>query len=370
MASGSILAAIIDKGFWIIQNFFIMKYLYFFLVFFVMGSSLMGKMRTWQLEEGPTFKATFYVELGGMAFWGGKGNSLYRIELNKLIQADQDYIAQEMEKKGTCVDWDDSKSKLKTVFGNGLFKVVDGEKVAFSFKGKKEPDIYVIYCGASWCGPCNRFVPFLKRWYDDIKSNGVDNVEVIFVSSDHDGEAQLEYMVDHEMNWPAVNWHHNYKRLIQRYERGSIPGLVVIDRDGHILYDAHSGKSDYIGPSAVFKNLKELVIKTNLDNAYGIRALFPEVLFRYVSQNEGNTIKPEIVYAHISENDKASLSGFDYKLKITIEDSGRVGMVKVVEGGSDAQRELLETAVKQWLFLPQLENGIIQEKVVLLPLSL
>jgi nucleoredoxin len=43
------------------------------------------------------------------------------------------------------------------------------------------------YFGASWCGPCGKFMPKLKELYAQLKEAGHD-FEVVYVSADQSAE--------------------------------------------------------------------------------------------------------------------------------------------------------------------------------------
>ena len=49
-----------------------------------------------------------------------------------------------------------------------------------------------LYFSAHWCGPCRKFTPLLSVCYEDQADK--DEVEVVFVSSDHDVDGFDEYL--------------------------------------------------------------------------------------------------------------------------------------------------------------------------------
>merc|ERR1711862_779329 len=60
-------------------------------------------------------------------------------------------------------------------------------------------DLILFYFSAHWCPPCRQFTPMLKDFYDE-----VDNVEIVFVSSDRSNDDMLSYMKESHGDWLAT----------------------------------------------------------------------------------------------------------------------------------------------------------------------
>merc|ERR1712137_616553 len=60
-------------------------------------------------------------------------------------------------------------------------------------------DLILFYFSAHWCPPCRQFTPMLKDFYEE-----VDNVEIVFVSSDRSNEDMLSYMKESHGDWLAT----------------------------------------------------------------------------------------------------------------------------------------------------------------------
>jgi peroxiredoxin len=94
---------------------------------------------------------------------------------------------------------------------------------------------------ASWCGPCRRENPNVKRVYDQYRDKGF---EILGVSLDRDRGKWLKAIEDDGLEWLHVSdlkfWQ---SAAAQAYQVSAIPKTFLIGRDGKIL-----GK-DLRGPS-------------------------------------------------------------------------------------------------------------------------
>ena len=60
-----------------------------------------------------------------------------------------------------------------------------------------------LFFSASWCPPCQHFVPVLREVYDELLSR--DNAfEIIFVSMDKNEDDMMEYYKERHSTWLAL----------------------------------------------------------------------------------------------------------------------------------------------------------------------
>lgn len=119
-----------------------------------------------------------------------------------------------------------------------LFQVVDGKRVDYK-KPATYPKYTALYYSAHWCPPCRAFTPKLVEWYKDFKAKH-DNFELVFVSSDESEKAQIEYMKEAGMPWPAVKFSATSDPNFRKYAPSGIPYLVLIGEDGKELTEKES----------------------------------------------------------------------------------------------------------------------------------
>ncbi len=98
-----------------------------------------------------------------------------------------------------------------------------------SLRGK----VVLIDFWASWCAPCRKELPNVKRAYEKYKSKGF---EILGVSLDKDRTAWLEAISKEGLTWPQVSdlkfWQ---SEAVQIYAIQSIPYTVLLDKEGKII---------------------------------------------------------------------------------------------------------------------------------------
>ena len=95
----------------------------------------------------------------------------------------------------------------------------------------------LIDCWASWCGPCLRDMPEVKKAYEKWHDKGL---EVIGLSLDEDPKAAAAAAKKHEISWPqvVVPAGEEVRELWTQAARiEGIPRLLVVDQKGVLRAD-------------------------------------------------------------------------------------------------------------------------------------
>ena len=95
------------------------------------------------------------------------------------------------------------------------------------FKGK----VLVLDFWASWCGPCRQEIPHMKKFYEEFKGK---DVEFLSVSIDAKEPAWRKAMKEENMAWPQGWVKDAGKEVMNLYQFGGIPFILVLDKDGNI----------------------------------------------------------------------------------------------------------------------------------------
>lgn len=111
----------------------------------------------------------------------------------------------------------------------------------------------LLYISASWCPACQEFTPRLVDFYRE--HGGGKAFQLLFLSCDEDAGEMRAYMRGYDMPWWGVRYHSASSKLLgTAYPGDTIPRLVLLDGEGHVLADGMvNGRR--IGPDAVLEAL-------------------------------------------------------------------------------------------------------------------
>lgn len=121
-----------------------------------------------------------------------------------------------------------------------------------------ESTVFVLYFGASWCGPCRQFSPEFVKFMDAaLPAN--PKMTVVMLNADENEAEMLKYMQSEKMPFPAVKFA-TLKTLgaVYGYGGGSIPQLVVTDRHGKVLANTFEN-GRYANPKTTLAKLKRIL---------------------------------------------------------------------------------------------------------------
>lgn len=94
---------------------------------------------------------------------------------------------------------------------------------------------------ASWCGPCRKAMPGIKKIYEKYGNKGLG---VVSLSLDTDGEAWKKAVADLEMTWTQLcNPDGGSNQVGQAYGIEFIPTMLIIDKSGKIVARGLEGEA-------------------------------------------------------------------------------------------------------------------------------
>ncbi|GAE20929.1 thioredoxin family protein [Bacteroides pyogenes JCM 10003] len=111
-----------------------------------------------------------------------------------------------------------------------MLETPEGEKLLLSaLRGK----CVLIDFWASWCAPCLREAPNIKRVYEKYRDSGF---EVLSVSLDKKNDQWKQAIQKHRLDWLHVSSLQGWKCPVARlYQVSAIPAMFLVDREGNIV---------------------------------------------------------------------------------------------------------------------------------------
>ena len=100
-------------------------------------------------------------------------------------------------------------------------------------------DKYILFdFWATWCGPCVREIPFIKKIRDDYPEN---KLAIISVSGDYDINEFKSMIKEKDMNWIHI---YGDKTMPIKFGVTAYPTIFLIDKNGTIIFDGKGKDTD------------------------------------------------------------------------------------------------------------------------------
>jgi len=144
-----------------------------------------------------------------------------------------------MENLHDCAGFPWTPMSFTEALGETFLKQ-DGSKVG---KDAIEGKSLGLYFSAHWCPPCRGFTPVLKQFYQEYKTKD-PNFEIIFVSSDKEEKAMIDYFKEDHGDYLALPYEKRTEKneLSSMFGVNGIPTFVVIGPDGQVINSNARGK--------------------------------------------------------------------------------------------------------------------------------
>jgi thiol-disulfide isomerase/thioredoxin len=325
---------------------------------------------TWQTTLGERCEGTLSGVYGKVVLITGK-SAAHQLPLEHLDDAGLGRVADFLTGRAAVSQaWSGSTSAVAKSLRSRMQILRDGKLVAFDPGERPEPEVYLAYFGALWCGPCRRFSPELVRTYQRLKQESPDYFELVFVSSDRDDREQLGYVREVGMPWPVIKFSALGRVApLERWSAKGIPNLVAVTREGELIFHSYRGE-EYLGPQSVLQQFTELLRATKGDSSDVKRARHRLAVLQHIRAANGADamVRPYVVTMDPTRYRTLAMSSLIATL--SIDERGCVMEAKFEPELPTAIEFQLNQDAGSWLFLPALEQGQPKAKKVALPLQL
>lgn len=189
----------------------------------------------------PDYYISGHVTLGNISDVFKMTADEYRKEASKAHPADAN-LAERLNKR--------LEHSIKYALGTQWsdFKGNDAEGVEKQISALRSQGKYLLMdFWASWCGPCRRAIPRVKKILEDNSSR----LDVISIDVDQKPEDWKKALAEEGMTWPQLRIAgEEAKRAFESYVIETIPRLVLVSPEGKILAVTHD-------PSIIEEKLKK-----------------------------------------------------------------------------------------------------------------
>jgi thiol-disulfide isomerase/thioredoxin len=348
---------------------FMLRHIVRFLIV-ALGSSLVAYADSFTTLQGETFEASIKNLYGDTVLFGLK-ETTRGIALAELDDSSLRKVALFLQNQpAETTAWEKSPSPVAKSIARKLQVLHAGGWTPFQPGDRAEPEFYVLYYGAQWCGPCRKFSPRLVEAYHKLKAEAGDRFEVIFLSSDNDASSQLAYAKEVQMPWPAVRFIDSRRiRLFEQWRARGIPSVVVVTRDGDALFHSYRG-DEYLGPDEPLNRFTQLLRATG---GRGVNAPRPgrhrlAIAQHLATQTSDTAPKPYLV--GLERGKLRTLPSGRIELRLTITERGMVDDIEFLSQLDAIQKEQLRrTIMEHWRFLPAVKGGQPTQSVVVVPID-
>lgn len=122
-----------------------------------------------------------------------------------------------------------TSGELEQLLGRELQTLSGSDVTLKAFEGKW----VLLVFWASWCGPCRREIPDLKKLYETYEETG--EFEIVGLSIDEDTGPLRDLVYKMDIPWPVVQLEgENLRDFSASFDVHAIPHLVLLNPEGEL----------------------------------------------------------------------------------------------------------------------------------------
>ncbi|GEM_PF-3658906 len=140
-------------------------------------------------------------------------------------------------------DYIDNKEKIEKFGFRENFNWVDIDNKNYTFDQVSNGKPVLLVFWASWCGPCRKEIPELKKFHNDYK----DKINIVSLSIDDKYDNWKTAVEKENMPWLNLSGLPKSNNAIKKeYNIFAVPNLILLNKDGKVLLNAANDLSKII----------------------------------------------------------------------------------------------------------------------------
>ncbi len=313
------------------------------------------KSESWRRADGSSFEGRLVELYGGLALISGRRHTGL-VALDSLTDEQLQRVAAfEAARHSAPSLFATSASPIAREVRKDLRVLQNGKVIPYTLGDRREPDVYLFYFSASWCGPCHRFLPRLTRTYERMQRQWPGVFELIMISWDEDIHSAEKYFREKAMPWLMLRFGAQAPSL-NRWKPRGIPCLVAVTRRGDLLFHSYDG-DNFLGPGTVLDKCEQLFPFLDEKSPVRLRSRHRlAVLQHQQAAGSGNaSLQPYLTAIAAERAQFVPQDGMTFIL--TVDEFGRVTDASVENDPFSPLNNVFRRDLETWLFLPAIENG-------------
>ncbi|MES2696310.1 MAG: thioredoxin-like domain-containing protein, partial [Verrucomicrobiota bacterium] len=265
-----------------------------------------------------------------------------------------------------------SKSPMATAL-RGKLLTLQGEKlVAFDPGTRPEPEMYLVFFGASWNGGTRNFVPGLTARYREARRNGNDAFELLYHSRDRSEQEHKAFVSATVMPWPSVKYGSvGGLKLLERWAMRTVPSLIVLNANGDVILDseARDAMGHLFTPTQIWEQFSEMLSVMTGATSSAKRGMHRLATLQHVRAHPTGEQAPRPYVLSLDRDRYQTIDPKQFVATLGLDDKGHVISATFDPALGAVVEDQLTQDVLKWLFLPAVREGKPQPFTVKVPIN-
>lgn len=314
---------------------------------------------TWRTLSGETFDGELSSVHGPLVIFS-HGQGSRQIVVESLDDEGVARVADFLAAEGPARSWRDSISPLASALRGRLEILRNGKLVAYTPGAELEPELYVVFFGASENTGTQRFLPEVVQRYAAAKASKGIPFEVLYHSRDGDPYRHAKYAAATQMPWPCLKLRSvGGLKLMERWAMFSVPSLIVLNRRGDVVLDSEAFDAEglLMSPVQLWERFLQHRAAMSSESSVAKRAMHRLALLQYVRTHVTGDRPPQPYLLTLDRSRYQTVEPKQFVAKLEIDPQGRVTSATFEPSLGAVVEDQLGRDLLAWRFLPAIKAG-------------